>query len=477
MQAKGSDILTEASYSRLSRVLSTGSLFTLVASFVAAATSAYGVTVSLTATVASVILLLIGYGLQLLLFKATRHRRPDEQKSYESTVRYFVFAKALPVVALALVCGAATSITCTDAFVPGSLFPLMLGALVALPIIIGAVVCFYPNHRLVSMKTLITSVPLFCIVFFITAGSRGAYVVSSVCLALHALCTLVTLNQTNMTKTYIGTITSVASTRDKLYNVRLVAIALLLTLLGAVLVYTVLNGVRTMFLMVLALFLFRNHGDASDTTAPTQSREELDAAISRFLYGESTPSHSVNFYFFIVFVILALTLLILLAVTWLRSGRSIVQTVRAIISRIIEFFSNLFSRGPKFESEARIISSYVDSEQRLSYDNRKRENTTDDLRAFMRRLESIRDSRGRLEFSYATFVSLLNRVPVNIKRSDTPRQIRKRLAASTPVLTQEDVDAVTRCYESVAYSAEPASDAECQAATSTLVAAIRRILG
>lgn len=476
---KGSERVTDKTYLNLSRSASALSVFTICASFIAALSSSAEAYVSLAVTAISLVLMTVGYLLQLLIFKAIGHKIKLGQNGYESTVRHYSAVKALPVLILSGVLGVISYSVSVDYFIPDSLFPILIGAVAACPLIIGSSVCFYPNHRLVSLKSLVASVPLFGIVFFITAGiSNGgiAYIAPSACLILHAATTLVTLNQTNMTKTYIGTVTSFASVKDKLYNARLVAISLAIVAVGTLLTYTVLNGLKTTFLMVLALFIFNNRSESFENDYGNTDGERLDQVLSEFLYGKKDPSGAINYYFYIVFVILIIVLVVSLAVLWFRSGQGIKGAFRALIARIIEFLSGLFSRAPKDTPTASTLPSYVDYEQKLVYDTDPKLDATDAFRQFMRRLDSMPSPQKRLEYAYSTFVSLLNRVPINIKKSDTPRQIKKRLASSSPILTSETVSEITRHYESVAYSANPATDAECAAAERALVSVIRRIL-
>lgn len=476
--------MNEKGYIRLCRILSVNSIFSLVAVFVSAFLASNEVILCFLAVCAAYILMCAGYFTVGLCAKIFGFKRIDDDKGYEATVKYFTPSRGIFGIILALIVGGIVYMLSAENTVRGSLVPLFLATLTSVPIIIGTVVWFYPNHRLVSVKTFLVSAPLFFIAMImisvISSDTGTRFIVPSVCLASFAMSTLIMLNQTNMQKSYMGTVVSYATLSDKRYNILTVLVLIALMLISSLLIYTILNGLKIILLWFIAVLMLRNGGTYNPSGA--MSADEISTEINILLFGSEKASKSINFYAFIFFVLLVIGFGAYILIRKYTGGFRLIEILKRMIDGIFGFFYHIFNRiDTSVQPPQPTISNYVD--ERTTADIAKGRDFSvekSSFDGFMRRLDRIGDSKKRLEFSYQTFVSLLHNTSVKIKRSDTPRQIAEKIANAdesfSAIVGNFSIEEITKAFEAAAYTKNDLGASRNARATDMLVSMIRRIM-
>ena len=76
---------------------------------------------------------------------------------------------------------------------------------------------------------------------------------------------------------------------------------------------------------------------------------------------------------------------------------------------------------------------------------------------FNAELHSKKNDEDKYRYAYSTFVDQLQKMPTFVKKSDTPRKIRDRLAASGRVATKHEIEIITEAFEQIEYADKPAT--------------------
>lgn len=476
--------MNEKGYIRLCRILSVNSIFSLVAVFISAFLASSGTALCFIAVCAAYALMCIGYFTVGLCSKIFGFKRINDDKGYEATVKYFTPSRGIFGIILALAASGIVYALSAKNTVRGSLLPLLLATLTSVPIIVGTVVWFYPDHRLVSIKTLLVSAPLFFAAMILIAinssGMGTGFIVPAICLASFAISTLIMLNQINMQKSYMGTVVSYATLSDKRYNINTVLILIAFMLISSLFIYTILNGLRVIFLLCVAMLFMRNGG--INNPSGNMSPEEISTEINILLFDNEKASNSVNFYAFIFFILLVIVFAAYMLIRKHTSGLRLLELFKRMIDGIIGFFYHIFNRIDTLtEPQKPTISNYIDEHTTADVEgSRGFSIEKDTFEDFMRRLDRIGDSKKRLEFSYRTFVSLLHNTSVRIKRSDTPRQIAEKIAKAdesfSAIVGSYSIEEITKVFETAAYAKNDLGASRNERATEMLVSMIRRIM-
>lgn len=473
--------MNERYYLTICRFFSVLSVFSLVGAFIAAIFSGLSLAFSAVVTVAALFLMISGYCIQALTGKIFCFRRLDEDHGYESSVRYFSVPRAIPAISVSIAVGTVVYGIVAENSYSGSLLPLFYGLIYVIPVLTGAVCWFYPNNRLVSIKTILVSGPLSIVLMILCTalGSVSAYVIPAILMFLYALSSLLILNQNNMIKSYLGTVVSYASIKDKGFNMIIVLAVVMIIAVSAFLIYVVLKGIKILVLMFLAVTFFR----------PSLAQNVIDRGeggtvvgeINRFLFGTEKASQSYDFYIFLLFILIFIAVLILLAVKIFSKKFDLSAFFKKISDAFIGFFYHLFARfnSPKYKET--VFINYVDEEadhvptSAYDIDIKKR-----GFPEFMRRFEAINDGRRKLMFSYSVFVSLLDGQVMNIKRSDTPREICQKILSCKKdvavLIGSCNFDKVTCAFEIAAYNERVSDDSEFSDCAELLASLIGKLM-
>lgn len=474
--------MNEKGYRVFCRILTVSSSFSIALVLFSALCATLSVVKSFVLSFAVLLFMILGYFIQVLTCKIFGFKRKTDDCGYESSEKFFSLPRALPAIVIDIIAVSVIFVLTSRMYPKASLSPLIFTVLFSFPILIGAVVWFYPDSRLISFKKLLVAVPFFVAVMIIISISDNplGYIVPSVYMLIYVVSTLIMLNQTNMIKNYWGTVVNYATMKDRRYNVLLVFSLILVGIAGTFIVYVILNGLRVLLLMLLAVTLFGP--SISKSVAEKGDGATFEGEINLWLYGTEKASDSVNFYLFLIFLLLFILILAYIGIKIFARGFKISKFFKRIADAIMGFFYHISTRFDKPKYDEIFILNYVDDERKTSvpiasaFDPKR-----NGFEEFMRRYDTLGDEKVRLMFSYSVFVSLLNNVSADIKRSDTPREIMRKLSKARKkdidaLIGEYDIKSITRAFEIVAYSDCKVSP-NYESVTVALISMIKRLYG
>lgn len=398
---------------------------------------------------------LLGYFLQYMCSLIFGFKRAAASKAYESDVKHFKLFQAIIPMALSLgvvflysfMLKSVVGITGIEDALKNAL--VLIAPLGAVSSIGGCVIWFYPTERVVSEKTSIIGA---CTIFisYVFFGTLGIYVRTLlVIMILYIFCMAITLSYSNMTRNHLGTVVSFINKKSARYSFFSALIFLSVCLACFAVTATITSGITVIFKSLL--FFILNSGTESN-------RGELGEVSNTgrynlFVYGNTNPGKSLAFYFFIVFVICLIAAIVYFA---FRKNKEF----KAFLAKVKEFFENFFAMiraifGAKVDfGYDETNSSYMDVERKVQQrivSSKKRYKIPKNYKSFCDKLESIEDDSEKIIYSYVTLIEV-SRVGVNkLKKSDTPREIAKKLKRDSKY---NGIDKITEAFEIVAYATE-----------------------
>lgn len=447
---------------------------------------------------------LSGYGLTELYARVTKLGRRENDLSYEGLIRYFNGRAAmLPMIAAGLMSLGVYAIV--SAYVrwryengidiywdPNSLWPLLGTALFIAASYAGIVMWFYPYYRICSTKYFVWLLAFLLIDAFISRDQ--GFVIF--CSFSYIVLSMLVLNQNNLILSVIAADSATrgrsASDSDvapdrllgrvtvgmRLYNMALIAVLTLL--LGGVLLVCVsaVVGIFTLLRMlgyVILAAIFRDPeeyaGEAEEIAQTTYK-----AVFEPTIYGMRTHEETETFFWiFVAIAIFALFMVFLIAKT--GAVKKLLAFLRSLYEAIVRFFSAIFGRGQEREIERPAeTSGYVDSESDIDpYElKRMRESETLTFRGFLRELSSKKTASERFSYAYAVMAELLSKNGSGIRRSDTPREIREKLADRDDM---GDIGGMTDMYERINYAGKTPPDESAERLAAGAAAVVRRMIG
>ena len=230
-------------------------------------------------------------------------------------------------------------------------------------------------------------------------------------------------------------------------------IAVFLFLLFAA--YLIVNGIRVCVLFVLAALL-----RASTNTGENDPEENVAGDIANVLWGREDVVHSANYWLFWIFVVF---FFIGSAIFLLRRRAEFRKIILWLKATIVAFFEFLWLPiRDSFDHGEEYFSNYLDEEiklQRKDISAKVRQSSSSRMTwlSFSTELRLKKNDEEKYRFAYSTFVEQLRQMPTFVKKSDTPRKIRDRLAASGRVTTKHEIEIITEAFEQIEYADKPAN--------------------
>ena len=426
--------------------------------------------IALIAALVILVLMAFGYFLQAGVSAAFGFKRELESRAYESEYKYFKKNRAFPVWIVAFVLSFLVNFL-TDRYLferskiptysydPDSMLPMTVAALFFVIVCLGSFVWFFPYNRIMTGSGLITGLVLSGISFvlFGTIKAPGAYLIG-ICFVGYALCALISANQYSLGRTYRGTVISFLTPQTRRYNFVL-SLGLIVIFLAILFVaYLIVNGVRVCIMFLLAV-LFRATAD-NEAGYTEEEEQDIFDSISTVIYGTKKASDSPDYWMFIIFVVFSIVLISLFFTRRRPEVRRFFAWLKAKIVALFEFLWLPVKHG--FESEDYYFSNYVDEEiklQKYEITSKQSEGTNNKLtwREFNIILRTKRSEEEKYRYAYSTFVGQLRKMPTFVKKSDTPRKIRERLAASGRVTSKQEIEMITEAFEQIEYADRPAT--------------------
>ena len=421
----------------------------------------------LTLAVAAVVLVFmaVGYFLQAGVSKILGFKRELETRAYEPEYKYFKPHRAFPVWVIAIVLSFAVSFL-TDRFLyerskiptysydPDSLLPGTLAMIFVVVVALGSFVWFFPYNRVMTGSGLITGLVLHAVSFalYTMIKAPGAFAVG-VCFVGYAFCALISANQYALGRTYRGTVVSFMTPQTRRYNMVLALALVVVFCIILFVAYLIVNGVR-----VSVLFVFQTLLRAATNSGEGYTEEEeknIFESISKNVFGTKEPTSSVNYWLYWVFVAMMVVALVVVFARRRPEFKRIIAWIKAKIVALFEFFWLPVKHN--FEGEDYYFSNYVDEEiklQKHEISTNRGDRASEKLTwlEFNIVLRSKRTGEEKYRYAYSVFVDRLRKMPLFVKKSDTPRKIRERLSASGKVATKREIEAITEAFEQIEYA-------------------------
>ncbi len=459
-------------------------IYCIVCAFVLP-TFAYHFLESLMCAVAVLVCMAFGYFLQAGVSAAMRSPREIESRAYESEIKYFKKRTAIPVWIITGLLSYLVSIGVdlillerskipTYSYDPDSLLPEIIAVIFFVTVALGSFVWFFPFSRIMTGKGLYAGLTVMFIIFVLHSTMKSPATVSvGICLLGYAFCAMIAANQYALGRTYRGTVVSFMTPQTRKYNLLLSfgLVAVFLALLFFA--YLIVNGLRVTVLFLVATVL--RAMDNNDVGYTEDEEASIFASVSKFVFGREQASHSINYWLYIIFVIFVILFIAAVITRRRPEFKRFIAWLKGLIVALFEFFW-LPIRDFKNSSEE-YFTNYIDEERKLQKDERRARRPEDSVsrmtwRDFNAILRSKETSEEKYRFAYSAFVTQLRRMPLFIKRSDTPRKICERLTAGGKIASKGEIERITDAFEQIEFADRPA-DRKTDEAMQTLCDKIR----
>lgn len=413
----------------------------------------------------------LGYLLQAAASAAMGYKRQLETRAYEPESKYFKLNRAFPVWIIAAILSFLAryaadrylyerSKQLTYSYDPDSALPFTVAVFFFVIVALGSFVWFFPYNRIMTGGGLLKGlILLFIFFFFHTAVARSTTAAATgIFLLGYALCALIAANQYSLGRTYRGTVVSFMTPQTRRYNI-LLALGLTTVFLALLFVaYLIVNGLRVCVLFVLAA-LFRA-AEGSEAGYTEEEEKSIFDSVSTFIFGTKEVTHSADYWFFILFSIFVVVLIASVLTRRRPEFKRLIAWLKAKIVALFEFiwlplrdFSHL---GEEYftnyiDEEIKLQKKEIQAKRRSEADSRM---TWHDFTSLLR---SKHTDEEKYRFAYSTFVSQLRKMPLFVRKSDTPRKIRERLTASGKIASKHEIEIITEAFEQIEYADKPAT--------------------
>lgn len=409
------------------------------------------------------LLLMLGYFIQAGFAKIRKIKRKPQDLSYESNTKYFSMKDAtLPITLCFVISIVAFNIVIAYlkyrvevgidlSYDRDSLYPYIMLFISSAIMIIGVVMWFYPYSRIISMRSMFVYFCLFVIIFLYTFVMPF---ISTLCMILFMLCSLIILNQSNIIKTIGRTKFGVVTTRVRLYNAGTIVLFIAAALGILVVVAAMLVGVTVIvqFLFPILLAVMFNDDSVPNDFIPESSG---GATFDVSLFGFASNSFGIHALWYLFILIVISTLICLIFIRQIKNVfKSIGDFFGRLINNIVDLFMDIFfffSLDPR--SDTFEFTNYKDEELDIDKTSAKIK-----MQEFSKKRYSYKDYTNKFNsfktlnekyiFAYQTLVGFWGDMDFSLKKSDTPRQIENKLLARTTI---DQVPDITRIFENYHY--------------------------
>ena len=441
---------------------------------------------SFAAWIPTLLLMAAGYGLQALYGRVTEpraHSREDYsvETGYESAKSAFAPIKA----ALPLTLCAAAAV---GAFFSGpalmrmllkigailvyndqSVIPFLFAIYVFVSLASGVVLWFYPAHRVISLRTMLTYFTLFLLSFLLCSviglGTDGMIIYLSV----FTITSVIVLNQTHIQRRAADTLSAI-SNGARLYNVRLIAVMMLGVIVLLIIAASVLFGVsffaRLIFSVILGAYLRRRAGDSYDVDVS----DDGEGSLGRLVFEGQTIGERFFIVLFVILFIGSIVFLILRGTDYVRRAVAAVKEwFRELFMYIMDLFSFYYGQR-EMEYE---FTNYKDEEislQRASIrEFETRAERTRSYREFLSALNSQPNMKKQIQYAYVTMCEAYRAQGLTVKKTDTPRQTSAVISSRT---SDHMIGEITDVLETVDYADQTVEEGRGQDAIESMCAVI-----
>lgn len=357
-----------------------------------------------------------------------------------------------------------------------SAYPYIVMLLFILCALAGVIIWFYPLERLSNIYVVIVGTVLFIIEFalsFTAYFDSSSAVLIGVCFAVFVSCMMVIYNQSNLQKTYQGSVVSIITPSSRFYNLLLVGILLIGLLLAFGLSYVVLSGLYLLIRILFYFILYKTfYGHVSNERYMAEYVDMEEEAVN---FSKRVMNSNSQYLLSVFFILLFFIIVIIIGV---RSGW-IQKLYRWIYDVLADFFNTIRIGGELMKDSDPYdnVYNYRDQKKKLQKaavgDYIGMAEQTDNYKAFLQKLGKLPDYEAQISFAYAMLVSVCRRSNVNLKISDTPREVKGKI---THMISEEEIAEITRDFESVKYAKSDLSSAEASSVLNKICVVIKRYI-
>ena len=398
-----------------------------------------------------------GYLLQMLGAHIFRLERKPQVFSYEDTTRRYRFSQAIVVhLGAVLAVLLMLRVSRTLRFHLGiwddgySLVPPMTALSAFVMTELGGYLWFFPYSTLISMRRIGTfGFPLLInslCSFFYGQGSVFSFFNVAVLLLLFALFMLL-LNQAFITRPYGGKIARGINDAAKGYSARIVGGAAALIVAASVVSMAFIITVVSIWYAIVKAITARW---VAQTTYDERAVQEV---LQQDLAGEALrlPRGQAD-YWVVVFVVLTVIAIVFLVILWTPTLR---ERVKELIAMLREFLAFLFlspsQRRLLRQKTTREYLNFVDEVETTRAASQGSVLHADAFRTyaeFRRQLDVCSTMDEKIRFAYAVAAVQLRHQRCGVGKSDTPREIARKVKNHNLV---EDIDRLTADFECLQY--------------------------
>jgi len=357
-----------------------------------------------------------------------------------------------------------------------SLIPYYVMILCFISMLSGIIIWFYPIERLASVYTLIASLAILIIEFCYgtITGNSGIFLI---CLIFYFICATIIYNQSYIQQNFRGSVVTVLKPSDRVYNMFLVLMLLAILVISLGLIYII---VKSLYLLGYSLFAVTvyvalyNSGENS----PAKSYEYYGNEAAGIVFGGVQKDTSLIYVFFVL-VFLFVLLLLLIRTGYLQ------RIVRSIYDWIVEFFTTIAIGRDIFKTalndwnknDEEDFTNYKDEKKRTQNaairDFQSMAASTDSYKLFMQNLTRCSDTNTQLRYAYAVLVRMYHKGNVNLKSSDTPREVEYKVLNATD---EKNIHQITTAFEHIQYAEIELSDTQAKSVLNEMCMIIKRYM-
>lgn len=364
-----------------------------------------------------------------------------------------------------------------------SIYGILMGTIILASAVSGCAIWFYPLERLANVYLLLASAAIFFIEFALAllTGQPGSNTLTilGIVFAVYLICMMIIFNQNSLQQKYRGSVVSVMTASARMYNLFLVLMLFLCLLVVFAFCYVMISGLYLLGKMLLILVLYKffygvtNPESEYDEFAYLEGDEAADLFMKNAMMDQG--DRILLSYFFVGSLTLAAI------IVGLRTG-ILQKAFRAVKTWLIDFFMTMFIGAGIFKisfdpSEEDPIYNYKDEKKRLQnadiHDFEKLADSTDSYKLFLQRLGRLKTYDEQLCYAYVMLIRMYKNMNIPLKLSDTPREVEKKVSRT---LTPEEIEQITKDFESIRYAEVQKSDTEAAAILNNLCNTIKRYL-
>lgn len=341
-------------------------------------------------------------------------------------------------------------------YVEESFVPYLAAVLCFVSQFAGIVIWFYPPARLYSYSAfyvLMWSMSILFVEFCLYAFTGGIALHPELqgifmgCLTVFGICMLVIYSQGKLENSYRGSVVSIFTPEDRLYNVFLILALLVVLCVVFAIVYVVVNGLYTLISLIIWLILyFILRREAEDD--PVKQYEYFGSA-QRYSYKLQQNNAGDMISLLLALLLLAVLLFIGIKTGWLKGvAVRFYEWLRTVLGAIFQ------KRDRDGAKDAQFIQNYVDEKRKTQNALiRKYQMLAENVRsykAFLQQLSHLPDADAQLCFAYAVLVRAYGMGNVPLKQSDTPREVMHKVMKY--VSGGEEICPITEAFETIWYA-------------------------